>query len=998
MTRIGKAVVLGIVAPWLCATGGPTPEAAAQEMPAITSAVARPSIQSRVVLAKAIDPSRDILVRADDVKVAGSIQTPVTSFDERVRSFASDPGGPTILVASPTSGFDPNQPANGVIGPFSGTSDVSQRTTVTATDASVRVQSTARIACNQTRIPPNALMGVSTSGSAVASVTVQIARPCRYELSVSLATDPDDRFFGQGRTEVSLSGSDPELGSGNYFSDRAEILPGFAGNVGSRSIRLTGVFQPGFVQMNLAANLDRTGPAGVASWTATLVLDADDPGNEIRWVGASGASFGVASNWDPQVVPGSSGPGGRDTAVFDRRGNFVIDFGTAKRAAASQTQFRHAQPGGNVTFRPVLYTLESMSEATPSVHVDGESTWVLDRSVVTSNFAVVGDERPGASAVRVEGPGALWDCQRTLRVGSFGDPVPYSDGSQVTVRDRADLVTADVVIGAGPQGGLVSVEGPDASWTAGDVLVGFLGPGRAEIRSGAQATMGDVTISGLEVGLQAEENFGAFLFVSGASDDGVRSRCVVGDVVLRGAGARLQAEFGGEISVHELSVGTGPADPYNRSECVVYAAQPLVGGAQRRPSISCFDAFVGRDGGRGLLLVIEGDFVAIGSLTVGDGLVMIGDITETIAPSTVTVLLDLTVGSGGFGTVELLENSILDCGPAVVGPVRSEGTGGRVQFLERATGGAPARWRVRGDLTVGRDDGYGRVTMGGDGTIAVEEDFHLGTNGSLEGSGTVTVGGVMQLDGTIEAGLAIGGPGTRRTTRARSARAKPAAPTGGTLTIEGDLLVGPTGVVRAVAAGPQASRLVVTGDAQLGGTLVLQFQNGYAPRAGESFDVMRVDGAVTGAFDAVEARGLLPGAQFDLAQSGTTWTATAAADTAALPTVSVKASPKKLFEKKAKKKGTLVFKRSGDVTAPLTASCVVGGTAVNGDDCVQLLETVTFPARKRTVKVQVEVANDRAPEDPETLEVTVLPGPGATPAAVSAARLTIVDDDGKLPR
>jgi hypothetical protein len=306
---------------------------------------------------------------------------------------------------------------------------------------------------------------------------------------------------------------------------------------------------------------------------------------------------------------------------------------------------------------------------------------------------------------------------------------------------------------------------------------------------------------------------------------------------------------------------------------------------------------------------------------------------------------------------------------------------------------AGSSWAITGVLEVGADLAS---APGSTGIIAMEDarlsatgDICVEKTGTIDGTGTVSTGGRFVVYGTLGARIVQ----TRGTApkRPEAARAKAAQTTGGTLTVEGDLVLQPTGIVVAEAAGPQAGRVVVTGDATLGGTLVLQFRNGFAPRAGDPFEVLQANGTVTGEFTAVEVRGLAPGAQFDVAKSGTSWVATAAADTVALPSVGIKGSPRKLLEKKPKKKGALTFRRTGDPSAPLTVAYLVRGTAENGGDCVQLPGSVTFPAKKRTVKVAVEVAPDAFRENAETLEVTLVPGADYTTSVASTATFVLVD-------
>ena len=88
----------------------------------------------------------------------------------------------------------------------------------------------------------------------------------------------------------------------------------------------------------------------------------------------------------------------------------------------------------------------------------------------------------------------------------------------------------------------------------------------------------------------------------------------------------------------------------------------------------------------------------------------------------------------------------------------------------------------------------------------------------------------------------------------------------GTLTIDGDYeqTGGLLGIEIAGTAPGQFDVLEVTGDVSLGGDLLLEFIDGFAPRQGDVFKFLDIGGALGGAFADVEVRNLLPGFQFDV--------------------------------------------------------------------------------------------------------------------------------------
>ena len=61
--------------------------------------------------------------------------------------------------------------------------------------------------------------------------------------------------------------------------------------------------------------------------------------------------------------------------------------------------------------------------------------------------------------------------------------------------------------------------------------------------------------------------------------------------------------------------------------------------------------------------------------------------------------------------------------------------------------------------------------------------------------------------------------------------------------------------------------MVVNGNVQLGGTLTLNFGNGYAPKQGDTFAFVQASTS-TGSFANVEVNGLADGFQFEVQSSG----------------------------------------------------------------------------------------------------------------------------------
>ncbi len=144
-------------------------------------------------------------------------------------------------------------------------------------------------------------------------------------------------------------------------------------------------------------------------------------------------------------------------------------------------------------------------------------------------------------------------------------------------------------------------------------------------------------------------------------------------------------------------------------------------------------------------------------------------------------------------------------------------------------------------------------------------ELHVLANGLVKGHGELDVGLVtVDENGVLSPGTS---PGTLRVTG--DLRIAP----GGTLEIE----------IGGRLAGSQHDQLIVDGNLDIQGLLVLAFIDGFAPVAGDEFDILRTAGVTTAQFGALEVRGLEAGWEFDFAASGSGLRLTSRVDGVALP-------------------------------------------------------------------------------------------------------------------
>ncbi len=163
----------------------------------------------------------------------------------------------------------------------------------------------------------------------------------------------------------------------------------------------------------------------------------------------------------------------------------------------------------------------------------------------------------------------------------------------------------------------------------------------------------------------------------------------------------------------------------------------------------------------------------------------------------------------------------------------------------------------------------GALRLDGTARVEVTDRLFVGPGGVVSGTGRIRVGSV-DID---PAG------GTLTNLGVISAGNSP-----GTITVEGNLAQGTTGRMVVEMAGTQPGAfdvVAVTGDAALGGTLVLRFLGGYLPQPGDTAAFLTA-ARTTGTFAAVRVEGVAPGFDFTVApgQGGLAFTARNAAQPA----------------------------------------------------------------------------------------------------------------------
>jgi T5SS/PEP-CTERM-associated repeat protein len=701
------------------------------------------------------------------------------------------------------------------------------------------------------------------------------------------------------------------------------------------------------------------------------------PQGNAHWIRRGSGAFSVPANWNPQAVPLSNATQ-QDAALFDLRGSYTVALG----GGLPVVDLIRVRGGSAMTLSGGTLSAISTEFDVPSFIASGNARLTIPSGgTLRTVRAVVGNDPGTSGEVRVAGTGATW------RSSGFtvGRPLtePFTVGGEgtgrITVSNGGFLQTDDAIVGGGTAPGFATITGEGSQWFTEKLTVGFPSEGGIGILEGGTIN----SLGRVEIGSGASNSGLSAMRIQGLGTSGLSSIMAItngGLFVGKDVPGSLEVFDGGLVNLFD-----GP-DLRDGLLSINNLGQVRVRGVQGNNVQATIDANdVSLDGGGFLLIEAGGLVKSDGHFFVGgahgrgdvtiDGLSRFG-IASELRVTSPDDIFDL----GGTNTDGVL--NILNSGSASIVckemHIGGDGGGHGAVFVTSNNPAQPESFlSVTGPLKIGSPvpgggTGLLRIT---DSAVEVHGDVFVGTNGRIDGRGTLTISGTLHNSGFIEPGLS---PGTLR--------------------IEGNFEQDATGVVVAEVGGPKAGtqhdQFIVTGTSNLGGRLVLQFINGYAPKAGDHFTVLNAAGANTGAFAAIEVAGLDPGAQFQTASSGGVFTATAMNNTTALPTVSIRAVGKKAFEKNRRKSALIVSRKGSKASKvnPLTINYEISGTAENGIDYTFLPGSVTIPAGKSAVVLTLQPFDDSSPEGLETAEFLIIPGQHYSNSLKAKTQVTIVNN------
>jgi T5SS/PEP-CTERM-associated repeat protein len=682
--------------------------------------------------------------------------------------------------------------------------------------------------------PPIALIRLMFLALLAFALGVFLARAEDY--SNSAPGDYDDMMWTRGYAgdpDYAVDVGPPSAGDNAYITGESDqVFTCSGGSVMTLGVGCDFELSGGFTCTTF---LD----GGRLSGSGTLTAQTVGQSGSVTII-AGGNLVGTDSPGDLEVDGGTA-------TISDFTGtNVYVDTAGVVTLYNNATDINYdVESGGQLTVAGIQNSFgqnTNMQDAGSQVTVSGDFS-----SAGAGGFQMTGGALDVGGALTLDGAddvesGGEWSGASATVGGMFivgnTDPAGFSlqldTGNVLTTKGNASIGEAE------GSNGLVTVTGAGTLWQVNAGLaVGNLGTGDLELQSGAQLAFAGGAGSGLAIGF-------------GQGGNGVLNA--------DGAGTSISAAN----AVINIGDGVSSMGSLNlTNEASLVTDQTFYIGNQ----------------GTGSLNISSGSQAAIGSNTVGAINPPFGVGYQAGSNGSVTV-------NGAGSQLTLNHNVLAAVGFDGVG-FASAGDGGSVQTFLLVVGVSPgskgsllvdgsgSTWNNVENLLVG-----GKTTQpGGSGTVTVQNSGQMriasypSSHLYLSPTGTV----VLDSTGQIAVGAGAFGPaGTLRVTSGGRVTGKGKvqgqvivarggffAPGGdpGTFTIQGDYDQTDGGggemdiEVGGGTAGVDYDRLVVSGKAKLGGTLKVTLVNGYAPKAGDTLEIVKA-ASMSGSFSQISSPGL----------------------------------------------------------------------------------------------------------------------------------------------
>ncbi|MBI2753527.1 MAG: filamentous hemagglutinin N-terminal domain-containing protein [Betaproteobacteria bacterium] len=621
------------------------------------------------------------------------------------------------------------------------------------------------------------------------------------------------------------------------------------------------------------------GGSGAAGQTLTLNVAGDTTLDASNATAGSGVLIGLGGSGDAQTVTVNFHGIGDLTLT----GSNVSTFGAGIGAGSFQTNATTNLliEGRNITLNPGTQSTIGVRFGHPNI-VNGNGPG--DITVIATGNLALNDNGTMGSAIRTTGNVTLQAASITEGANSLviaGGTTTLNGGAISLTSASNDFTGAVSINNSGPNN--VAITDANA------IVLGTssVGSGTLTVMAGGTITQTGPIVQAAGAGVASFETTGAgsAITLSNAGNDftgpvstdttGAVTITDANSVIIEGGGggggitaASYTLNANGTVSQSATFTGTAPAvvvinagsgpvllnDPANNLSGNLSVAVNTSGAASFVNTNAAGINLAASSVGGALSLTSGGPITQTGALTVGGASTLsagsnpitltntgndfTGAVGLTGSNVAITDANAITIGSSSVGgSFDITATSVLFSGGLSVNNYSF--TGG-TYTLSSGTYNLGGTTTVAGPATVVASGGT--INASG-GTINVSGVLDSGTSSLSVGTLNVLLGGTLSGTGTI-IGNVSNSAGTV------SPGASP-----GILTISGNYVQGPSGVldmqIGGTTAGTQYDQLIVTGSVSLDGTLNTTLINGFVPVAGNTFTLIQSGGALTGTFGAI---------------------------------------------------------------------------------------------------------------------------------------------------
>jgi T5SS/PEP-CTERM-associated repeat protein len=453
-------------------------------------------------------------------------------------------------------------------------------------------------------------------------------------------------------------------------------------------------------------------------------------------------------------------------------------------------------------------------------HIGQGSMTVSDGVAVSSSAGVLGSSAGASGAATVAGTNSSWTNSGDLAVGLAGT-------GTLAISSGGTVVNKGCKIGHTSTGsGAVAVIGAGSTWTNNGALsIGFSGTGTLTIDAGGTVrNTGNTDSTTTRIG--ANSGSQGSVTVSGAGSKWtISSELEIGDSGT--AEGWLTIENGGTVTSGRCLVGLG-----SQARGAI-----RVSGAGSTWNASSLTAGLS---GTGTLTIDSGGKVSSSSSTIGYSASSHGAVTVTDNGSILSSS-NVKVGEYGTGTLTIESGGSVD---SFTGDIAARSDSQGTVLVD----GSNSAWIIQNNLYVGGSI----LGAGGQGTLGISNGAKVSTSG-LSGMTIWSTGTLTGAGGTVEGTVNNRGlvaPGNSQ----------------GALTISGNYTQLATGKLAIeIADATNFDRLLISGQASLGGILELTLLDDFVPASGLQFDILDWN-ASSGAFSSIVLPPLPGGKAWDTNQ------------------------------------------------------------------------------------------------------------------------------------